>query len=212
MKILSFDTTNNLASVAIIDNGKVISCGSTNENSQQAEKLFELINDAFRVSELELSDIDLISVTNGPGSFTGVRIGLSAALGMRMSFGKKIISLSNFQVLAWKARQKDAGKDIAVILDARRDQVYLQLFNEKLEELSEARLVKVSELVLPDNIVLIGSGVSLLPKNIDESLAINPNARILAESSEYYIKNKLHHDLVPLYIRQPDISKPKIIT
>ena len=218
MKILSFDTSNNLASVAIMHNEELLSYSSTEQNSKQAEKLFQLIEQNLQQANLQLTDIDLVSLTNGPGSFTGVRIGLAAALGLQMGCKAQFIALTNFQVLAWQAKNRYANSPIAVLLDARREQVYLQQFNAELEALTEAKLIEVEELLaqLPANLELAfsGDGVKLLPASdpkwhVDESLNINVNAEILAKASLFYWQNKRYHDLIPLYIREPDVSKPK---
>ena len=218
MNILSFDTTNNLASVAIANNEQILSYGITSENSQQAEKLFELLNSCLLSAKLQLADINLISITNGPGSFTGVRIGLATALGMKTGCAADFIALTNFQVLAWHANQIFPEDNIAVIFNARRDQFYFQSFNNQLMQLTEPKLVSIDDILdhLPIDlpIVLVGDGVKLLPKisplwKISDNLSINPNAEMLARASKFYWQNKLYHDLIPLYIREPDASLPR---
>lgn len=199
MNILSFDTTNNLASTAIISNKNLLFNNTTLTSSQQAEKLFTLIDESLRESKLSLSDIDLISVTNGPGSFTGVRIGLAAALGMQIACKAKFISITNFQVLAYLANEKCQNKDILVALDARREQAYVQKFSPQLKELSEANLVNIKELDLTEDLFLIGDAL----KN---SFDVKVDAKLLALATEFYWKCNQYHDLIPLYIRQPDIT------
>lgn len=184
MKILSFDTSNNLASVAIMDANNLLAYNTTMESSQQAEKLFFLIEECLNQAKLKLSDIDLISVTNGPGSFTGVRIGLAAALGIKMGIKAQVISLSNFQVLAYGALKEHSEEEIEVVLDARRDQVYYQKFDAKLHHLTEPKLLEKDS-------------VKIDPMD-------KPNAKNLAESTEFFWNNKLYSDLDPLYIREPD--------
>ena len=208
MKILSFDTSNNLASVAIMANEQLINYKVTEKNSQQAEKLFSLIKQALEEAKLELTDIDLISVTNGPGSFTGVRIGLAAASGLQMNSNSKFIALTNFQVLAWQAKQRYPKHPLAVILDARRDQVYFQLFNSKLEHLSKPKLIAISEIPSLKNMTLVGDATKFFPQyNLDTRLTNNANAKLLAAASQFYLQQKLYQDLAPLYIREPDALK-----
>ncbi len=205
MKILSFDTSNSLASVAIIDNGKILSNHITKQSSQQAEKLFQLIEECFSEAKLKLSDMNLVSITNGPGSFTGVRIALAAALGLQTASQVEFIALTNFQVLSWHAKQIHPNKPIAVVLDARREQVYLQLFNKDLANISEPMLISKEE--LPE---YISSDMALIGDGVDSELNLIANAEILAKASEFYWRNKSYHDLIPLYIRQPDVAEPKI--
>ncbi len=209
MKILSFDTSNNLASVALIDNSEILSYNITKQSSQQAEKLFQLIDLSLKTANLKLSDLDLVSITNGPGSFTGVRIALAAASGLKIGSKNEFIALTNFQVLAWKARDLYPNKPIAVILDARRDQVYLQIFNQQLEEITQPILVEVSQVheYLSKDMICIGDGIKLISEEFDHNLNILANAEILAKASEFYWRNALYNALIPLYIRQPDVNQ-----
>lgn len=196
MKILSFDTSNNLASVAIVENQKLLAYNTTEENSQQAEKLFLLIEESLNQTGFKLSDIDLISVTNGPGSFTGVRIGLAAALGLKFAVKAKLIALSNFQIIAWEARNKFSDKQIAVSLDARRGQVYYQLFDTSLNNLTPPSLLQTEQVPAADKNTVI----------IDDYI---PNAKMLSLATSFFYEQKLYSELEPLYIREPDVLMPK---
>lgn len=193
MKILSFDTSNNLASVAILANQQLLAYSTSLENSQQAEKLFSLIVECLEKAKLKLDELDLISVTNGPGSFTGVRIGLAAALGMQMAVRIPIISLSNFQVMAWQIKEQYPNQNLAIVLDARRDQVYHQLFDHNLDALTSPSLIARGNIPKTDAIIY-ENGV--------------PNAEMLAKASEYFYHKKQFSNLEPLYIREPDASIP----
>ena len=184
-----------------MDDNRLLAYSTTIDNSQQAEKLFLLIEECLKESGLKLTDIDIVSVTNGPGSFTGVRIGLAAALGLKMGIKAKIIALSNFQVVAWQAAQEYPNKQIAVVLDARREQVYYQLFDENLKNLTEPKLVEIENFILPESTILVGDGW----KN---NLMINADAKILASATKIYWESELYSDLTPLYIREPDAALP----
>ncbi len=200
MKILAFDTTNNLASVAVMENDSILAYCATQQSSQQAEKLFHLIDKALKESGFSLSDIDIISVTNGPGSFTGVRVGLAAALGMQMNVKAKFIAITNFQVIAYQAKEK--GQDIAVLIDARRDQFYLQMFNSQLEALTNPALLNQDDLKEMDlkNIILLGDGT----KHLNNQSSGNLDAAMLAKSVYFYFKNNMYSPIEPLYVRDPD--------
>ncbi len=210
MKILSFDTSNNLASVSISLDAQIIAYESTKQDSQQAEQLFNLINESLKQAKISLNDIDLVSITNGPGSFTGVRIALAAALGMELTLKAKFIAITNFQALAYYVREQSQTKKIATILDARRNQVYFQLFNSDLKEVSEPKLLDIENLLnyMPKNCIAIGDGIKFLPE-FEEKFNFNVNAKILVQASNFYFKNKLYHELEPLYIREPEVSMPK---
>lgn len=190
--------------------GDVLSYNITTSSSQQAEKLFSLIDETLKEAKLKLEDIDIVSVTNGPGSFTGVRIGLAAALGMKAAAKAKFIAISNFQVLAFHAREEKLYEKYSVVLDARREQIYLQEFSNNLIPLAEARLVDVESFLVDSEPYYIGDGVPLinLAKKIEQKNLI-VDAKLLAAATEFYWKNQQYHDLIPLYIRQPDVTVKK---
>lgn len=239
--------------------GDILSYNTTNSSSQQAEKLFSLIDESLKESKLKLADIDIISVTNGPGSFTGVRIGLAAALGMKaaekakfiklhaepasgrgfegdserktgvykrvredlstelthkssaeVGLCKKFIAISNFQVLAFHARDDKFYEKYSVVLDARREQVYLQEFSNNLIPIAEAKLVDIENFQFDSEAYFIGDGVPLINfANKIEQKNLIVDAKLLAAATEFYWKNQQYHDLVPLYIRQPDVTVKK---
>ena len=231
MKILAFDTSNSLASVAILINGELKFNLVVTEESKQAEKLFKLISQALNETGLTIDQLDYVAVTNGPGSFTGVRIGLAAALGMRMFTKAKFVSLSNFQVLAYYARQHQ--KNSIVMLDARREQIYVQAFDQNLFSLSEPVLLNINkdsynnflinnnlmnsknstpdvaqDKAFKDSFVLLGDGARFFEN--DNQFLFTVNAEMLASCVEYYVKKGLCDDsLSPLYIREPDAVAPK---
>ena len=193
MKILSFETSNSFASVAVMINDEIIAHDITKQSSQQAERLLDLIENCLKIANLSLNDLDLISITNGPGSFTGVRIALATALGLKMGYKGNVIALTNFQVLAWQARTAHP-QEIAVILDARREQVFFQKFDHDLIAISEPKLLDLAD--LPNHL----SADMLIVK---DQIA---DAKSLAQASQFYWQNQTYHGLEPLYIRQPDVK------
>lgn len=216
MKILSFETSNNFASVAIKIGQNIVVYKITEKPAEQAEKLFKLIATCLEQANLTLEQIDLITLSNGPGSFTGVRIGLAAALGIEFGFKGQIICLSNLQVVAYQAKvlnQKNLVNYIS-ILDARREQAYLQIFDQDLNAVTDPKLINIAnfaaEIEKDRNYVVAGNAALLvnLPKNcfIDSNLIKEPTAEDVILASEYFYQQKLHYPLIPLYIRDPDAS------
>lgn len=177
--------------MAILDNNNLLAYNTTLENSQQAEKLFYLIEKSLEEAKLTLNEIDLISATNGPGSFTGVRIGLAAALGLKMASKANFIAVSNLQVAAFHARNLSSDKKIAVVQDARKEEVYYQVFDQDLKNLTEPEIVLRSS----------------LKQDLDaEVTECKVDAKLLAEASEFVWSKGLYKDLEPLYIRQPYVG------
>lgn len=208
MNILSFDTSNNLASVAVSSKSKIISYNITNSASQQAEKLFELIDLSLKESMLHINEIDIISLSNGPGSFTGIRIALAAALGLELSVKAKLISLSNFQVIAWHNRDIYTNNlPLTILLDGNNEQIYWQSLDKNFDSIEEAKIISADELRLLDKnkYNLIGSGVKYL-NTYDDSLYLSNNAKLICQATPFFWKNNKYSNLKPLYVRPPYVS------
>lgn len=192
MRILSFDTSNSFASVAVICQNKLLSHNNTDVASQQAEKLLSLIELTLKEANTNLDNLDLISVSCGPGSFTGVRIGLAAALGMQIDSKCKFIALSNFQILAWQKRNHQ--KNMHVLIEAGKNEYYYQKFNSLLQTLTKPKIISA------DEILNLADEKDLLIKDSYNNTDVN--AVNLALASEYYLTNKLYLPLEAAYIRE----------
>ena len=132
MNILSFDTTLNRCSVAVLAAGQVLAHRYQALQRGHAEALMPMISDALLTAGMAFSDLDLISVTTGPGTFTGQRVGLSAARGIAVARGLPVQGVGSLSAIAHAARNDGhddlQDKDILVVLDARRGQFYVQHF------------------------------------------------------------------------------------
>ncbi len=130
MTILSLDTTSNFASVAIRSQGRTLSEIGLESTDGFAHLIFAAIENCKNEAKLDLTDIDAFAATAGPGSFTGLRVGLSAIKGLSESMGKPAIAISNLKVLS--SFGKKPGSFRATLLDARRDQVYAAVYDADL--------------------------------------------------------------------------------
>ena len=130
--ILNIETATKNCSVSISKEGKTIALKELNDgNYSHAEKLHELIGQVVLEAKIALSDLKAIAVSKGPGSYTGLRIGVSAAKGLCFALDIPLISVNTCQSLALSV-SIDKGYKIP-LLDARRMEVYSQVFNEKNE-------------------------------------------------------------------------------
>ncbi len=190
MYILSVDTTAKSATVCVAKTDEVsglipISQLNLNSTATHSESLLPMIDTALSLAALELSDMDCLAITAGPGSFTGVRIGVSSVKGLAFSLNDNIpcIPLSTLYCLALNAAAYGENTIICPVMDARREQFYNALFKiskGKLKRLCEDRVLTAKELTdeLSANysgkkIVVCGDGAklyhSLLPKYIGEN-------------------------------------------
>ncbi len=170
MKILSLDSSATSASVCVYDTeiDKIIGDFFINTKLTHSQTLVPMIDALLSSTKLEMSDIDLFAVNTGPGSFTGIRIGVSLIKGMAMALDKPCASLSTLESMAYNYLD---AEDIVVCacMDARRNQVYNALFSVNdgcVERLCEDRAISVDELLLElkeldRKIVLVGDGAQL---------------------------------------------------
>jgi tRNA threonylcarbamoyladenosine biosynthesis protein TsaB len=130
--ILSIETSTSVCSVAIHSHGKLQSIAELNESGVHAEKIMGLIDQACESAGTKLKDIDAIAVSEGPGSYTGLRIGVSTAKGLSFGLDKPLIGINTLQALA-SAVQIKPGEFTIPVLDARRMEVYFQVFDSYLQ-------------------------------------------------------------------------------
>lgn len=229
MKLLALDTATLEASVAICDDLKPLA-QVQREVSTHSDHLLSLVDEALKAASLEIGAIDAIICGAGPGSFTGVRIGLATAKGLCFAAGKPLVMASSLGALGTLGMQdvESSGMVLAVV-DARKGEVFSGLYRcGKLvrEEAvsSPDRLLEVTGLTGDEDaeILMLGSGVeryealfrNLLPKaRVGEDHRIQ--ARYLVREGLDRAKAGEFSDLanaVPNYVRGPDIRPPKAPT
>ena len=134
--ILLIETATKSCSVALALNGKVIACKQeVNENYSHAEKLNTFIIALFQGRNISLQDLDAITVSKGPGSYTGLRIGVSTAKGLCYALDKPLISISTLRAMAYGIAQKESADLYCPMIDARRMEVYNAFYDDKNNEI-----------------------------------------------------------------------------
>ena len=147
MKILAFDSTAKVASVAVTEGDRALLSYSIDNGLTQSELLLPMAESALKALRLDFSDIDAYAVTVGPGSFTGVRIGVSLVKGLAFSKGVPCVPISTLEALSENLR--GAEGIIAPVMDARRSQVYTAIFESdgnKITRLTEDMAIPIAEL------------------------------------------------------------------
>jgi len=162
MIALSIDTAANNCAVALSDigTGEILASVSEDIGRGHAELLLDVIERCMAQANTRYHDIERVISTIGPGSFTGVRVGLATARAVGLALSKPVIGVSNLEACAHFALQLGGGslenKTLSVILDARRNEVYFQQFKNGLEVQKPA--VSTIEALHLENSVLCGSG------------------------------------------------------
>ena len=148
MKILGIDTSSMAASVAVIEDNKLICEYTINTKKTHSQKLMPMIENMLGLSDLNVREIDAIAVCEGPGSFTGLRIGMATAKAIAHVNDIPVIGVNSLEALA--ANMNLCDKKICSILDAQRNQVYTgryQYEGTKLEEIKEIGIQQIDELL-----------------------------------------------------------------
>ena len=126
MLILAFESSAKPASVALLRDGKLLSVYTQCSQLTHSRTLLPMAEDMLKNAELTLRDVDLFAVAHGPGSFTGVRIGVSTVKGLAWALDKPCVGVSTLEAMAWNGVA--AGGFVCPVMDARRSQVYNALF------------------------------------------------------------------------------------
>lgn len=220
MKILSVDTSAVSASVAITEGEKIISLCSTNAGLTHSRTLLPMINSALSNSETPLSDIDVFACSVGPGSFTGIRIGIASVKGLSDGCGKKCFPVSTLEALAYNIIGQDA---IACsVMDARCNQVYCALFdvgNSTVVRMTEDEAIKIDELSerlkgFDKKIIFVGDGAEICHRALGYDIA-PPVTRFQNAASvgictfKNFSEEKLlsASELLPVYLRLPQAER-----
>ena len=222
MKILSIDSSSVSASAAVTENGKILAEEFVNNGYTHSVTLMPIIEKVLKNSKSSVADIDLLAITNGPGSFTGVRIGIASAKGICDAANISCFAVSTLEAIATPLSTKNV---LAVsVMDARCNQVYTASFYMGKRE-TEDRAILISELMNElknekRDIVFIGDG-SLMCYDILKSELSNisvvdeeirlihaSNIALLAEEKiadgESTLKSE---DLLPFYLRLPQAER-----
>ncbi|MAO07211.1 MAG: tRNA (adenosine(37)-N6)-threonylcarbamoyltransferase complex dimerization subunit type 1 TsaB [Alteromonas sp.] len=178
--ILCLETATTNCSVALSENGSVIAFREdTSKQYSHAERLHVFINEVLEETEYGLSDLDAIAVSKGPGSYTGLRIGVSAAKGLCFSLDVPLLAIPTLAILA--SQVADDVDFIVPMIDARRMEVYAMVLNKEIQEVREIKAEildssSFSGFLEKGKVAFIGNGVSKF-----QELCKHPNALFLKE-------------------------------
>lgn len=221
MKILALETSAKAVSAAVSKDGKILASGYQDTGLTHSRTLMPIVEAMLKNAELVPADLDAIAVAVGPGSFTGIRIGVAAAKGLAFAVDKPVIGISTLAAMARNVSFADGL--VVCAMDARRHQVYNALFEAKegcLARLTEDRAVSLEELAaelkaspLPKYIV--GDGAALCFQYLTEVgiscrlapphlLMQNAMSVALAAEEEARAGHLLSaQELLPVYLRPP---------
>lgn len=187
--ILAFDASTEALSVAV--QAQQTFCHFEECPQQHSQKILPTIKTILSQANLNLNDIDLIAFGRGPGSFTGVRIGVSIAQGLAYAANLPVIGISTMQVMAQEALEKHPVDHVFVAIDARMAEIYFAHYQRDEQGLAvlvgTENVLKPSDLTLSDvHAVAVGTGWQVYPDFIvNKSITIDDN--ILLPNSQYML-------------------------
>jgi len=222
--ILSFDTSTSTLCATLYNNEHkheiLIDCGDKQSTSQQSSLLVPTLNQLLDQANLQYNQVHYFAVTRGPGSFTGIRIGLATAQGYHLATGIPCFTPTSLQVLAFLGQQQfPNAQSLLALIDNKRGQFYGQVFSQSLQEKETARIWSMDELqsymnnssnhyLISDIPLPVAENRYLIPQNslatglVDLLLfLLHKEETINQDLSPFYLVN-------PLYAKRPSSSPP----
>lgn len=217
MKILAVDTALAACSAAVYnaEMQKVLAAAFQPMATGQAEAIGPMVRGVMENSGMAFSSLDGIAATVGPGTFTGMRIGLAFARGLKLALGVPMVGITTLKAIAANVTSNPGARPIAVLIDARRGNVYSQVFSAKLDPLNEPlahSLAEAAARLSRDECWIIGSGADLLVgtgehRNFTRSQASDlPHASVVAALAARETASEIPPS--PLYLRPPGTGLP----
>ncbi len=219
--ILGIDSSAITAGCALCDGGRIIAEQFLNTKHTHSQTLLPMVESMLKSAGIALSEVDAIAITSGPGSFTGLRIGIASVKGMAMGAQKPCIEVSTLEAIAYNFIGIDGI--ICCAMDARCGQVYNALFkseNGAITRMCDDRAIKAAELYeelkeLDGRIILAGDGAEILAEATENSFELAPmplryqrgsGACFAAEGKEPIEAATL----MPSYLRLPQAERERL--
>ncbi len=227
MKILAIDTSAKAASTAVVEDGRIVAESYINTKITHSQTILPMVKSMLESSGQTIEEIDAFAVSVGPGSFTGLRIGISLVKGMAFGTEKKCIPVSTLEALCHNVSEKSV---ICAVMDARCSQVYTATFEfdgENYTRITDDEAISIAKLEenvknCKKTVVFVGDGAEMCYNKLKEtcdnvSLAAE-NVRFQKASSVAFVAEKMFDDgktvsaeeLEPSYLRLPQAQRERI--
>lgn len=188
MRILAVDTSAKVSSVSVVEDNEILAEFNVNSSLTHSQTLMPMIDSMLSSSKIPLDSIDLFAASAGPGSFTGIRIGIGAVKGLAYGRNKPCVSVSTLEALAYN--MADFSGIVCPVMDARCNQVYTALFEaekQNITRLCEDKAISIDELYdslssLNKNIIFVGDGADLCYNKLKDKL---PAVRAAASGNKF---------------------------
>ena len=222
MKILAIDTSSAICATALLEDNSIIDENNLDDGKTHSENLMPLIDEILKRNNLKLDDIDLIACCPGPGSFTGIRIGVSTVKPFAEVLNIKIASVTSLESLARNV-ECDEDQVIVSLIDARNNQVYAGIFDNNYNQKEDFLADDINEIIKLlkkyKKIVLVGNGAvlhkDLLISNLSEISFSNNNNQSAVSLGKLGFKKYQENNLcdansfLPIYLRKSQAERLK---
>lgn len=220
MKILAIDTSSSICSTAILDDEVLIDKNELNNGRTHSENLMPLIDELLKRNNITVKDINLLACSVGPGSFTGIRIGVASIKAIAEVLKIKVAGVTSLETLAKNVKDADT---IVSLIDARNNQVYCGIFDRKYNKNEEYIADDINEVIKNlkkyDKITFVGSGAVLHKDLLKEELENVKFSDLNEQSAENvgkigykkYLENDLcdADSILPIYLRKSQAERLK---
>jgi len=226
MKILSIECSAKASSVCLIEDGKIQAEYFQQDVKTHSRTIMPMVETLLKNCEIAVGDIDVLAVSNGPGSFTGIRIGVSVIKGLAFANDTKCCGVSSLEAMAYCVSDVVKHGVVCALMDARRGQYYNALFriaDGKIERLCDDRAISYEDLKnellsLNEKCFFVGDGaiacaeyikdggidIELMPQNMIMQRAYGVG--MLAFNKKQYISA---NELMPIYLRPPQAERER---
>lgn len=175
MKVLAIDTSTNAATCAIMDDEKLVGEFTINDKITHSQKLLPMISQLLKSANIDIKEIDIFAAANGPGSFTGLRIGVATINGLAQATNKPVIGISSLEALAKNIA--DNEKIIVSLIDARRDRAFVGMYQakEELETVLSPDVLELEEIInilkeKQKDVIFVGEGTEIYKDKLKQEL------------------------------------------
>ena len=223
MKILVADTSSSVCSVGVFEDNVLINKNELDNGKTHSENFMPLVEKTLNEAKLKLDDIEYLAVVVGPGSFTGIRIGVASCKAMAEIKGLKVVPVYSLDSVA--ANEVENGNVICSMIDARNNQVYCGIYDNKINKLEVFMADDIENVLLVlnkyDDIVFVGDGAVLhedmiREKMVGKKIVFSSNNKQNAESLGIIAYKKIKNgeftdpdSVVPVYLRKSQAERLK---
>lgn len=220
MKLLAIDTSSLTAAVALLDGDKLIGEYTLNHKMNHSQKLMPMIKELLNSCDTKPKEIDVFAVSLGPGSFTGLRIGIATMTAMAQALDKNVVGVPTLEALAYNLFNIKGL--ICPVIDAQKDLVYTALYqwtDGNMVEVMEQQVIRIDELISilkreSGKIFFIGDALERFGSNLKDGLGqqfavppfkfLIPSASSVAELARIKIEKGIKTDIAPIYMRKSE--------